>query len=200
MAAYPILKPGTTDHDHIYDLPDGWSKRITQRQGGASLGAWDAYLMPPIEYKHKRLRSVVELMEFLIKHRDCEIDPRHVNLEKTPEIVMGPIEMLNSSTKKLMEFVKVLKSGAEINIQDFVRKKPPKEKTDGSSKVVKRKRTKKSKTEDGQNQETLEPIPPQFDLSQILKLEKMFHYSVSVPTPEQVILLAYFCSIQKSPR
>jgi hypothetical protein len=72
----PKVKNGSNENDLVYELRDGWSKRITQRQSGNSAGLLDVYLTPPAKYPHKRLRSTNELVAFLIKHPECPFDPR----------------------------------------------------------------------------------------------------------------------------
>ncbi len=69
-----------------------------------------------VTFNHKRLRSNIELCEFLLKYPHCPIDPRHVNMEKLPEVITGSPELLNSSTKKLMEFVEKLKRGEPVQV------------------------------------------------------------------------------------
>ena len=51
--SYPLLRDCSSDNDKVYDLPDGWAKRIIKRQSGSSSGIWDANLHPPPEYHHK---------------------------------------------------------------------------------------------------------------------------------------------------
>ena len=190
-ASYPILKEGSSEHDRTFELPDGWTKKIIQRRGGASEGSWDAYLIPPRQYKHKQLRSVIELGNFLMKYPDCEIKCRHVNMEKLPEVVTGSEERLGSTTQKLMSFVDALKRGENVTVESHFKinksKKVLKEKAVGSDEnkpaKVKRKYTKKPIEE---VPEEVKPVLPQFTLDQTLKLEKLFHASARVPTPEEV--------------
>ena len=34
------------------NLPDGWSRKVSQRQGGASTGKWDVYI---VRYSKKKI-------------------------------------------------------------------------------------------------------------------------------------------------
>jgi hypothetical protein len=72
----PKVKNGSNENDLVYELRDGWSKKITQRQSGKSAGHKDVYLTPPAKYHQKQLRSSNELVAFLIKHPECPFDPR----------------------------------------------------------------------------------------------------------------------------
>lgn len=197
MSSWPILKEGSTDKDQIYELPDGWTKRIVQRQAGATVGTWDAYLFPPPSYKHKRLRSVIELFNFVLKHKDSKIDANHVNLESKPEIITGGVEKLGSSTHKLIEFLVKVNAGEEVKIEDYMGKAQSKRnanrqaaldasQVDGvvidAKGTVKRNYKRKNfpKIRNGH----LDIL--KFNLSQSLKLEKLFHAAATVPTPEQV--------------
>ena len=82
----------STDQCIIYNLPDGWTKRMVQRQGGVSVGKWDTYLIPPSELGKRQIRSVVELSDFLVRHPHVRVDPQYVNFQM-------PMQSFNSSTR-----------------------------------------------------------------------------------------------------
>ena len=195
MASVPFLREGSTDKDLTYELPDGWSKRIIQRQTGVSIGTWDAYLFPPPSYRHKKLRSVVELINFVLKFKDCKIDARYVNLESRPEIISGGVEKLGSATHKLIEFLVKVNSGQDVKIEDYMGKaqtiknanrKAALEESlaDGTAIIDKHGKVRLKRKKNVKSQ--AENLFPKFNLSQSLKLEKLFHAAASVPTPEQV--------------
>ncbi len=112
-------------------------------------------------------------------------------MEKLPEVVMGPEERLSSMTKKLMSFVDSLKKGENVTVEGHFNphksKKVLQQKAVGSDEnkqsKVKRKYIKKVTQEVPVE---VKPVLPQFSLDQTLKLEKLFHASCRVPTPEEV--------------
>jgi hypothetical protein len=163
MDTTPISKPVSNLRDHFYDLPGGWTKRITERKSGASVGLRDVYLYAPTKYNREKIRSVVELTRFLVKHRDCNIDPRLINLEKTPERVKGPIDATKNRTRKLVDFYKTLKKKDLTIGQKILSRKLFEENADGSTKC---KNTKKSKSIAVSKLATLKANPPQLTLDQ----------------------------------
>ena len=46
-------------------LPEGWSRKVSQRTGGASTGKWDVYIVSP---DGKKFRSRNELRQYLDKN------------------------------------------------------------------------------------------------------------------------------------
>ncbi|TRY76781.1 hypothetical protein TCAL_14764 [Tigriopus californicus] len=64
--------------DCVVAFPEGWTKRCTQRRGGASAGKWDMYLTAP---DGTRLRSSVELLSYVVSHR-IRIDPTYLNFDR----------------------------------------------------------------------------------------------------------------------
>ena len=80
--ARPPLKPSEMVPDQILKLPGGWTKRVTQRQNGVSMGKFDIYLTPPGVADKNKLRSVPDLFRYLIQHKTI-IDPKVVNFDKS---------------------------------------------------------------------------------------------------------------------
>lgn len=192
---YPILREGSTEFDRFYDLPDEWVKKLSQRQDGASKGCWDAYLYPPKRFKHKQLRSAMELMKFVMKNPDCELDPYYVNMDKNPNTIMDGNENPTPTTLRLMELVRRVKSNEEVNIEDFLNVKE-KNKSKNKTKelqenfVVKEKKKMKGPRgrpkKSGPTPLELEMNLPKINMTEGIKLEKIFHQCTSKPSKHEL--------------
>ncbi len=71
-----------SDQNHLeYGLPYGWKKLLTRRLSGASAGNWDTYLISPLG---KRLRSNVELTNYLKSNPDVKCDLELTKVQRQP--------------------------------------------------------------------------------------------------------------------
>ena len=93
--------------DKTFD--SGWrkilSQRSTQAQGGKSI---DPYLVAP---NGKRLRSNVELLNFIVDHPEywSDFNPKEVNLERSTE----EMTEISQGTMKLVKFFDLIASGMD---------------------------------------------------------------------------------------
>ena len=84
----------------IESLPDGWSRRTVQRKNGSTAGGYDVYLTSPLG---KRLRSRVELVNYIKENLDITIDPYFVNMDRPASITGIQPGQCTHSTFKLIE-------------------------------------------------------------------------------------------------
>lgn len=186
-----VLAEDSTETDKHYYLPDGWRKRTTQRLSGQSEGKWDAYIYPPKEYKEGKIRSNSDMFRFLAKYPEIEINPRYVNMDRLPEQIESDSDVPSQSTKKLIEFIQKLKSGEEINLDEYLKYPAKEPKTSdpnlnqgeaGNQNMAQDVRAKKARKSSLEVEFKLSPM----SLQQGLKLEKIFHENSNIPTDEQL--------------
>jgi len=113
---YPILQDGSTERSKCYKLPHEWKKEFSQRQGGVSGGKWDAYLHPPPQFKHKKIRSLPDLFSFIKQYPECPIDPVFVNMDGGPSAVEGQVDSkLSIGACKVYEFLQRIRAGEDVD-------------------------------------------------------------------------------------
>ena len=89
----------------LYELQNGWKKKIIPRRNGKSAGKWDVYLYTPLGTK---IRSTKELIKHL-RATKLQIDPFVINMDKSCVANIAP----SKSVTQLIDTLRGMSNGAQ---------------------------------------------------------------------------------------